>query len=118
MQLLAIAGVAFSIWWFMLASDDMKAALEETAAPVVGALASAWGWLLDALVALKDRITGLRSTALLAQRRSSCMPLARVNMLHQRNGSCCCLHGSLGVTPGLVKDPRGCSTAYLHACAS
>lgn len=79
-QLLAIAGVAFSIWWFMLASDDAKAALEETAAPVVGALASAWGWLLDALVALKDRIAGARSTARLAYCHSktllaTCCPL-------------------------------------------
>ena len=44
-----------------------KAALEETAAPVVGALASAWGWLLDALVALKDRITGARTRIALLQ---------------------------------------------------
>ena len=58
LQVMAILGVSFSIWWFMLASDSAKATLEEFAAPVVGAFASACGWLLDSARALKERIQG------------------------------------------------------------
>ena len=58
LQVMAILGVSFSIWWFMLASESAKATLEEFAAPVLGALASAYGWLLDSALALKDRIQG------------------------------------------------------------
>ncbi|BDA42979.1 Vacuolar protein sorting/targeting protein 10 [Coccomyxa sp. Obi] len=53
-----IVGTAGALWWFVWASDNQKAALEETLSPVVGTIASAWNWLLDALIGLKDRITG------------------------------------------------------------
>lgn len=59
-QVLAILGVAFAVWWMNYASESIKARIEETVSPVVGALLSAWNWLLDTLIDLKDRITGAR----------------------------------------------------------
>ncbi len=56
--MLGIVGTAGALWWFVWASDDQKAAVEETLAPVVGTLLSTWHWLLDALMRLKERITG------------------------------------------------------------
>lgn len=57
-QVLGIVGTAGALWWFVWASDNQKALVEETAAPVLGTLLSAWNWLADALTRLKDRITG------------------------------------------------------------
>ena len=73
-QVMAIAGVSFSIWWFMLASDSAKATLEEFAAPIVGAGASAWGWLVDSALALKDRIQGAMRTCIWTCIHSASIP--------------------------------------------
>jgi hypothetical protein len=63
-QVLGILATGGALWWFVWASDNQKAAVEETLAPVVGTLLSAWNWLLDALIRLKDRITGALTTLL------------------------------------------------------
>ena len=42
--------------------------LEELAAPILGALVSAWYWMVDALLQLKDRISGGGEPSLLQPR--------------------------------------------------
>ena len=39
--------------------------MEETAAPVIGGMASAWQWLVDAILHLKERATGKHLLVLL-----------------------------------------------------
>ena len=46
-----------ALWWFKFAGDEMKATIEETAAPIIGGMASAWQWLVDAVLSLKERVT-------------------------------------------------------------
>lgn len=55
-----VAGVlgAAALWWFKFAGDELRATVEETAAPVVGGMASAWQWLVDAILRLKERAMG------------------------------------------------------------
>ena len=52
---------AFGVWWFTFASDEVKAKIEETTAPLIGGLSSAWRLLVEGAMRLKERVTG-RST--------------------------------------------------------
>ena len=56
---------AVALWWFKFAGDELRARVEETAAPVIGGLASAWRWLVDAILRLKDRAMGEQPLVLL-----------------------------------------------------
>lgn len=49
---------AAALWWFKFAGDELRAMVEETAAPVIGGMASAWQWLVDAVLRLKERAMG------------------------------------------------------------
>lgn len=49
---------AVALWWFKFAGDELRAMVEETAAPVIGGMASAWRCLVDAILRLKERATG------------------------------------------------------------
>jgi hypothetical protein len=106
-QVVAIAGVSFSIWWFMMASEGAKATLEEFAAPVLGAGASAAGWLMDSALALKERIQGAAAHARLGMH--ACMHACRVPLS--------CVTASVGVCLGGV---HGCSVwvCLMGACSA
>ena len=49
---------AIGVWWFKFASDEVKARIEETIAPLMGGLSSAWRLLVEGAMHLKERVTG------------------------------------------------------------
>ncbi len=50
-----------ALWWCKFASDELKATMEETLAPVIGSLRSIGEWLVEAAMRLKEKATGCAS---------------------------------------------------------
>lgn len=63
---------AIGVWWFKFASDEVKARIEETIAPLMGGLSSAWRLLVEGTMRLKERVTG--------EPPPSCLSCARQSM--------------------------------------
>ncbi|CAL5221253.1 g3408 [Coccomyxa viridis] len=76
--MLGVVGVlgAAALWWFKFAGDELRAMVEETAAPVIGGMASAWQWLVDAVLRLKERAMGVSQAQAGYERDSFFQPLA------------------------------------------
>ena len=89
---------AVGVWWFKFASDEVKARIEETTAPLMGGLSSAWRLLVEGAVRLKERVTG---------EYTSCLSCARQGMCtwHRQICSRMCVYAKPNVTSCIAKSP-------------
>ena len=71
---------AFGVWWFKFASDEVKARIEETMAPLMGGLSSAWRLLVEGAMRLKERMSG-ESTLTPVMCKTKHLHLARADVL-------------------------------------